>query len=118
MYILYIMNIKLYFLLTLLIVKVNKIFTNNIENMLFLNKKIINNDIKGYDMRNIVDIKKVDIKDINEYINKNRLCKLLNDKNIDIYTKIEYINKEYVFDNSKLPNIKKGGLMKDWDFEM
>jgi hypothetical protein len=82
---------------------------------LFVNR-IVKKENLGYDMRNITYI--LDIKNMDKIYNKQKLYKILINKNNSINTKIDYINQEYIFDNNKLSNITKGGLMKDWDFPL
>jgi hypothetical protein len=80
---------------------------------LFVNR-IVKKENLGYDMRNITYI--LDIKNMDKIYNKQKLYKILINKNNSINTKIDYINQHDIFDNYKLSNITKGGLMKDWDF--
>ena len=82
---------------------------------LFVNR-IVKKENLGYDMRNITYI--LDIKNMDKIYNKQKLYKILINKNNSINTKIDYINQHDIFDDYKLPNITKGGLMKDWDFTL
>ena len=84
----------------------------------------LNNDqrqyFKGYDMRNItVENEKDELITIAENFEKQNILKKLNSSGLSTIMKLQIIdNNNHLFeDDSYAPNIYKGGLLDDFNFE-
>ena len=69
----------------------------------------------GKDERLIINVEKISIQQINEMLEKKKLLDFLQSNKIGVNDKINKIKET---NNTKLPDITKGGLLDAWNFDI